>query len=219
MPPLILSDKAHITQGDLPHWHDERAIYFVTFRLADSLPITAMKEFKAWEEQKREEFQYGKVKSAFDDEIERERQNLIEKLSDKGHGKCILQRPDIRQVVWDTLLYYDKVRYWIHCFVIMPNHVHIIFECAEGYKMQDILSAWKFFSAHQINKILQRKGAIWQAESYDRIIRHNDHYDKVLNYIARNPLRLLPNTFADYFTTGRPDFKVVENYARKYYNK
>lgn len=46
MPPLILSDKAHITQGDLPHWDDKKAIYFATFRLADSLPITAMKELE-----------------------------------------------------------------------------------------------------------------------------------------------------------------------------
>ena len=61
MPPLILSDKAHITQGDLPHWDDKKAIYFATFRLADSLPITAMKEFRAWEEDKLESFNHGNV--------------------------------------------------------------------------------------------------------------------------------------------------------------
>ena len=33
MPPLILSDKAHITQGDLPHWDDKKAIYFATLPL------------------------------------------------------------------------------------------------------------------------------------------------------------------------------------------
>ena len=158
MPPLILSDKAHITQGDLPHWDDKKAIYFATFRLADSLPITAMKEFRAWEEDKLESFNHGNVATTSWEEFERERQDLIEKLSDKGHGACILQRTNIRQVVGDTLLHYDKLRYWVHCFVIMPNHVHVMFECAEGYQMQEILSAWKSFSAHQINKILQRKG-------------------------------------------------------------
>ena len=61
MPPLILSDKAHITQGDLPHWDDKKAIYFATFRLADSLPITAMKEFRAWEEDKLESLNHGNV--------------------------------------------------------------------------------------------------------------------------------------------------------------
>ncbi len=162
MPPLILSDKAHITQGDLPHWDDKKAIYFATFRLADSLPITAMKEFRAWEEDKLESLNHGNVATTAWEEFERERQDLIEKLSDKGHGACILQRPNIRQVVWDSLLHYNNTRYWVHCFVIMPNHVHVMFECAEGYQMQGILSAWKSFSAHQINKILQRKGPIWQ---------------------------------------------------------
>lgn len=166
MPPLILSDKAHITQGDLPHWDDKKAIYFATFRLADSLPITAMKEFRAWDEDKLEMLNHGNVANTAWEEFERERQDLIEKLSDKGHGACILQRPDIRQVVGDTLLHYDKLRYWVHCFVIMPNHVHVMFECAEGYQMQEILSAWKSFSAHQINKILQRKGPIWQKREF-----------------------------------------------------
>lgn len=138
MPPLILSDKAHITQGDLPHWDDKKAIYFATFRLADSLPITAMKEFKAWEEDKLELLNHSNVATTAWEEFERERQDLIEKLSDKGHGACILQRPNIRQVVGDTLLHYDKLRYWVHCFVIMPNHVHVMFECAEGYQMQEI---------------------------------------------------------------------------------
>lgn len=93
MPPLILSDKAHITQGDLPHWDDKKAIYFATFRLADSLPITAMKEFRAWEEDKLEMLNHGNVANTAWEEFERERQDLIEKLSDKGHGACILQRP------------------------------------------------------------------------------------------------------------------------------
>ena len=96
MPPLILSDKAHITQGDLPHWDDKKAIYFATFRLADSLPITAMKEFKAWEEDKLESLNHGNVATTAWEEFERERQDLIEKLSDKGHGACILQRPKSR---------------------------------------------------------------------------------------------------------------------------
>lgn len=96
MPPLILSDKAHITQGDLPHWDDKKAIYFATFRLADSLPITAMKEFRAWEEDKLESLNHGNVATTAWEEFERERQDLIEKLSDKGHGACILQRPSPR---------------------------------------------------------------------------------------------------------------------------
>ena len=71
MPPLILSDKAHITQGDLPHWDDKKAIYFATFRLADSLPITAMKEFRAWEEDKLESLNHGNVATTAWEEFER----------------------------------------------------------------------------------------------------------------------------------------------------
>ena len=78
MPPLILSDKAHITQGDLPHWDDKKAIYFATFRLADSLPITAMKEFRAWEEDKLESLNHGNVATTAWEEFERERRKQIQ---------------------------------------------------------------------------------------------------------------------------------------------
>jgi hypothetical protein len=30
----------------LPHWEDAVAVYFVTFRLADSLPSTVLQEFE-----------------------------------------------------------------------------------------------------------------------------------------------------------------------------
>jgi hypothetical protein len=35
------------TRGRLPHWEAEHAIYFVTFRLADSLPRSVIDEFEA----------------------------------------------------------------------------------------------------------------------------------------------------------------------------
>jgi putative transposase len=34
------------SRGRLPHWEADQAIYFVTFRLADSLPRSVLQEFE-----------------------------------------------------------------------------------------------------------------------------------------------------------------------------
>ena len=45
----------------------------------------------------------------------------------------------------------------------------------------------KSFTAHQINKMSNRKGKIWQDESYDRVIRDEGEFLEKLGYIANNP--------------------------------
>jgi len=45
----------------------------------------------------------------------------------------------------------------------------------------------KSFTAHEINKMLNRNGKVWQNESYDRVIRNEDEFLEILNYIANNP--------------------------------
>ena len=72
-----------------------------------------------------------------------------------------------------------------------------------------IMHSIKSFAAHEINKILERKGNVWQNESYDRVIRDEDEFLEKLNYIANNPTRLL--------TLERSDGgQVKANLARQY---
>ena len=46
---------------------------------------------------------------------------------DKGLGTCVLKRPRLSKIVADSLLYFNGNRYHIGDFVIMPNHVHLLF--------------------------------------------------------------------------------------------
>ncbi len=72
-----------------------------------------------------------------------------------------------------------------------------------------IMHSMKSFTAHEINKMLERKGKVWQNESYDRVIRNEDEFLEKLNYIANNPTRLL--------TLERSDGgQVKANLARQY---
>jgi len=76
----------------------------------------------------------------------------------------------------------------------MPDHVHLILKPVVNvsnaeFSLSKILQSIKGFTALEINKVRGAKGAIWQAESYDRIIRDYDEYLEKWQYIRNNPVK------------------------------
>jgi putative DNA methylase len=47
----------------------------------------------------------------------------------------------------------------------------------------------KSYSAHEANKILNRAGTFWQAESYDHWVRDADELERIIHYIRANPVK------------------------------
>ena len=47
----------------------------------------------------------------------------------------------------------------------------------------------KSYSANRIQRLVGRKGNVWQDENYDRIIRDEEEYLEKMNYVANNPLK------------------------------
>ncbi|HEX8253323.1 MAG TPA: transposase [Thermoanaerobaculia bacterium] len=79
--------------------------------------------------------------------------------------------------------------YWLHTAVVMPDHVHLLFVPLDGWTLDRILRRVKGVSARLINRELQRRGAVWQAESFDRILRSDEDVTRKGEYIANNPVR------------------------------
>lgn len=179
----------HITRRNLPHWTMERAIYWVTFRLADSLPQEKIQGWKddyemwlknnpkPWSEKEWCEYQerFGKP---------------FEKWLDAGYGSSILSKEEIREIVKKCIMKYDGERLKIHAAVIMPNHVHLLIQPFEKYSLSEILQGMKGASAHEINKVLGNQGnKIWMEESYDHIVRSEKEFYYFINYIQQNPVK------------------------------
>ena len=71
----------------------------------------------------------------------------------------------------------------------MPNHAHAILRPLQPqrYALEDILGSWKQHSARHINACRRDSGEVWQEESFDRIIRDEEHLWRAIQYIGRNP--------------------------------
>src|SRR5207248_2311670 len=96
-----------------------------------------------------------------------------ERWLDQGHGSCLLRDPEVAEIVANALRHFDGQRYFLDGFVIMPNHVHALFQPISGFTLSDLLHSWKSFTAHGIKRALaSNAGAIWQDESFDRIVRN-----------------------------------------------
>lgn len=183
----------------LPHWQQENTMVFVTWRLADSLPESVTEKIRAhkidWEKNHPKPWSEEELK-----EYNRLFTLRLEMILDDCHGSCCLGESSNRQVLIDAFFHFDFECYVLDSFVIMPNHVHVLFSVNEGHRMEDIVHSWKRHTSREINKARNRSGTLWQAEYWDRLIRSQTHLDWTRRYIERNPISLPPNSY--YFWSG-----------------
>jgi len=189
-----------VYRRSLPHWRQDGATYFVTFRLVDSIPPGKVRE---WQYQREcwyaahglsrdllpDEWQtrYQAVSVAERDEFERRaaRQLFVE--LDRCHGACILRHEPAIGIVREALHFSDGLRYRCGDAVVMPNHVHWLLLPLPGHELEDILGVIKGYTAREINKHFGNSGSVWQHESYDRLVRDSAELARTRTYIARNP--------------------------------
>ena len=115
----------------LPHIAPIGATFFVTFRLADSLPQTVVAELKR---------EYDRIKAKLRKEkppgwkelLLQERKRFFGKydyqLDQLKYGECYLQRKEVAQIMVDRLQEFNGKFYDLLAFCIMPNHVHILID-------------------------------------------------------------------------------------------
>jgi REP element-mobilizing transposase RayT len=86
----------------------------------------------------------------------------------------------------------------------MNDHVHCILQpiaitnktqagtpvrLSEYYSLSQITHGIKSYSANRLQRLLNKKGSIWQDENYDRVIRNENEYLQKMNYIIYNPVK------------------------------
>lgn len=162
------------SRGYLPHLDDEEKIQFVTFRLADSMPQSFLEACDG-------ALHRGEIN-------DRDRRRRIEDYLDQGYGACWLRIPSVARMTEETLRHFDGQRYRLLAWCVMPNHVHVLAEMMAGFPLEGVVHSWKSFSAHETNKLLGRRGRVWQPEGFDRYIRDVVHLDRTIGYIEENPV-------------------------------
>ena len=171
-------------RGYLPHRDEPGLTQFVTFHLADSFPESLRSK---WEH-------FAKI------EDDCEQREVIEAYLDKGRGECHLRRPEIAKLVEDNFRQFwgccgsqtrapeAPARYELRAWVVMPNHVHVLFEVG-AVSMAEIVGAWKKHTGRLANKLLGKQGAFWAEDYFDTYMRDAEHERRTIHYIENNPTK------------------------------
>ncbi len=161
------------SRGYLPHFDSPGVIQGITYRLWDALPTEVVQTLMADAE-------------TMDDTAKRAR---VETYLNAGYGACYLRQPRIAVIVENNWHYFDRNRYKLIAWVVMPNHVHVMIEILEGRPLDRVIHSWKSYTANEANRLLKRKGKFWFPDYYDRYIRDERHFANAIRYIHQNPVK------------------------------
>ena len=106
---------------------------------------------------------------------------------DRCHGSCVLRNPAAAHMVASALQFHHGQNMHLGDFVIMPNHVHAILFPYPEKSLEGLLQSVKRYSVVRINALSDKKGTLWQKESYDHIVRDDEELARIRQYIANNP--------------------------------
>jgi REP element-mobilizing transposase RayT len=95
--------------------------------------------------------------------------------------------PSERDLVASALKEFDRMRYRLTAFVVMNDHVHVLLNVTEGFRLEDVIRSWKSFTANRMQREHGRRGRVWQDEYFDRIVRDEKELEQKFEYIRGNP--------------------------------
>ena len=99
-----------------------------------------------------------------------------------------------RGCVKQAILALHDSMWHVHLLSIMPDHVHVLATPIQQrpghwFSLAAILQRVKGGSAFAINRTRDRTGALWQKESFDRIVRDEQEYEEKARYILNNAVK------------------------------
>ena len=99
-----------------------------------------------------------------------------------------------RQIVKNEILFWADRKWTVHALTVMPDHAHVLatpLEASPGrwFPLSEIVRSTKAGSAVTINRGRGSKGALWQSESFDRIIRDDREFHEKEGYVIENAVR------------------------------
>ena len=148
-----------------------------------------------------EKFDYGEIGCYFITLCTQKRQHIFEIEHTVGNDLCVvppIQNQIIHKWIKETENKFSNIRF--DKYVIMPDHLHFILNIKErhiGRSLQDVMRYFKTMTTNEYirgvknNTLSPFNKKLWQKSYYDHIIRNQEDYNEVWEYIDNNPQKLI----------------------------
>ena len=211
-----MADGEIITRNHLPHWYVPGAMHFITYRLAGTLPMHVIENLRARKAHLLRQKPDDLTLPAHRERVHKQLFAHYDRYLDQSHGRAWLAVPAVAAVIRKSLYYHDGGKYHLLAYCVMPNHVHVLLQPLEvalrpvsaeqevqaatdkdGFgevpdassPLSSIMHSLKSYTANLANRLLHRAGAFWQHESYDHWVRDENELERIVDYIAANPVK------------------------------
>ena len=124
-----MPDTERVTHGDLPHWYKPGHAHFVTYRLADSIPLVRLKEWQATRQNRIDQpVPNGVTPSQHRARAHKLFYKTYDEYLDKHANVRWLEQDSVADVIRENLYHHHGNRYELLAWCVMPNHVHIVIQ-------------------------------------------------------------------------------------------
>jgi REP element-mobilizing transposase RayT len=173
----------------LPHWQLDGGYYFITIRLADSLPADTIERLRRDRSRLLRTIAKNpdEPTDAERDKVERFFGRRLDEFLDLGRGACWLREDRVAALVAGAFQFFNNERYRLFAWCVMPNHAHVLMQLFRGADLERVLHSWKSYTSSEANKVLGRSGVFWQRDYFDRLVRDEDGLEETKRYIVQNP--------------------------------
>ncbi len=90
---------------------------------------------------------------------------------------------NISHEIWNTILHRQEIgQWWVHLFLMMPDHIHALMSFAQNPGMKSAIGSWKRYTARHYH-------ISWQRDFFDHRLRKDESLVEKANYIRSNPVR------------------------------
>jgi hypothetical protein len=146
---------------NLPHIQPQGAMFFVTLRLYDSIPISKLEFLKeSYLNKNTTDISGNDIKQLKEAQQDDYFLAFDDFLDTNPNGPYYLAIPEIAKLVRDSMTYRDGKDYKLVCYCIMSNHVHmIIYKLTKPLDL--IMKELKSFSGKEALQIIRERESEW----------------------------------------------------------
>jgi putative transposase len=102
-----------------------------------------------------------------------------------AHRQPIFRRESSAKLLVETLaLYRDQHKFLLHEFIVMPDHLHLLFTPAPEISLERAMQFVKGGFSYRL-----KSGSVWQASFTNHRVRDWEDYERCREYLRMNPVR------------------------------
>jgi len=110
--------------------------------------------------------------------------------TDTGERRALFQSSSVAEIVETKLFEYrGNGHYFVHSYVVMPEHLHVILTPSETTTLEEAVQLIKGGSSHDIGARLQSRFPVWHPGFTEHQIRDQDDFESHVLYIEANPVK------------------------------